>query len=56
MKIIFEEERINTAIMALNQLKVEGIQQAAILVSINNILREGTPLEEKTGKEEKEES
>ena len=41
IKIVFEEERINMALMLLNQIKVEGVQQAGFLVSINNILTKG---------------
>nr|WP_294021940.1 hypothetical protein [uncultured Lachnoclostridium sp.] len=38
IKIAFEEDNINMALMLLNQIKVEGVQQAGFLVSINNIL------------------
>ena len=41
MKIAFEEKDINMAIMMLNQIKVEGIQQASLMVAINNILVKG---------------
>ena len=41
MKIAFEENDMNMAIMMLNQIKVEGIQQASLLVAINNILAKG---------------
>ena len=41
MKIAFEEDKINMALMLLNQIKVEGVQQAQFLVSINNILTKG---------------
>lgn len=43
MKIAFEEDKINMALMLLNQIKVEGVQQAQFLVSINNILTKGEP-------------
>ncbi len=49
MQIVFEEKDINMAIMMLNQVKVEGIQQASLLVAINNILIKGE-------KEEQEEN
>lgn len=54
MKIAFEENDINMAIMMLNQIKVEGIQQASLMVAINNILIKGEPAEkaEKTAEEE----
>ncbi len=52
MKIVFEEERINMALVMLNKLKVEGIGQAGMLVSIHDILTQGEKLEE-NGKEEK---
>ena len=45
VKIAFEEEKINVVLMMMNQLKVEGIQQAGILVSMNNILTQGEKLE-----------
>ena len=41
IKIAFEEDNINMALMLLNQIKVEGVQQAGFLVSINNILTKG---------------
>jgi hypothetical protein len=46
MKIIFEEDDINMALMALNQLKVEGVNQAGILVAISNTLKKGKREEE----------
>lgn len=45
MKIAFEEDKINMALMLLNQIKVEGVQQAQFLVSINNILTKGECIE-----------
>ena len=50
MKIVFEEKDINMALMMMNQLKVEGIQQATMLVSIHNILNSGKRLEDKAEK------
>lgn len=35
------------ALMLLNQIKVEGVQQAGFLVSINNILTKGERIETK---------
>lgn len=57
MKIAFEENDINMAIMMLNQIKVEGIQQASLMVAINNILIKGEKVEpadkaERTAEEE----
>lgn len=57
MKIAFEENDINMAIMMLNQIKVEGIQQASLMVAINNILIKGEKVEpaekaEETAEEE----
>lgn len=49
IKIVFEEERINMALMLLNQIKVEGVQQAGFLVSINNILTKGERAENTEG-------
>lgn len=49
IKIAFEEEKLNMALMLLNQLRVEGIQQANFLVSINKILTNGEKVEEKGG-------
>ena len=46
VKIAFEEEKINMALMLLNQLRVEGIQQPNFLLSINNILTNGEKVEE----------
>ena len=46
VKIAFEEEKINMALMLLNQLRVERIQQANFLLSINNILTNGEKVEE----------
>ena len=45
IKIAFEEDNINMALMLLNQIKVEGVQQAGFLVSINNILTKGKRIE-----------
>ena len=45
MQISFEEKDINMAIMMLNQIKVEGIQQASLLVAVNNILIKGERIE-----------
>lgn len=39
--ICYEENQIQTAKMALNQLKVEGTQQARLLVLIDNVLNKG---------------
>lgn len=51
MKIAFEEDSINIVLMMINQLKVEGIQQAGLLVNINNLLTKGEKMEGK-GKED----
>lgn len=45
MKIVFEESDINTALIALNQLKVEGVTQAGILLTINRMLQNGERME-----------
>lgn len=45
MKIAFEEDKINMALMLLNQIKVEGVQQAGFLININNILTKGECIE-----------
>ena len=45
MQISFEEKDINMAIMMLNQIKVEGIQQASLLVAVNNMLIKGERIE-----------
>lgn len=47
MKIAFEEDKINIVLMMVNQLKVEGVQQAGLLVNINNLLTNGEKVEEK---------
>ena len=47
IKIAFEEDNINMALMLLNQIKVEGVQQAGFLVSINNILTKVERIETK---------
>lgn len=39
--IRYHEDQIQTAKMALNQLKVEGTQQARVLILIDNILNKG---------------
>lgn len=52
VKFVFEEEKINMALMILNQMRVEGIQQANFLLSINNILTSGVKVEEKEAEEE----
>lgn len=49
IKIAFEEEKINMALMLLNQIKVEGVQQAGFLVSINNMLTKGERIETQEG-------
>ena len=46
MKIVYEESDIGMALMALNQLKVEGVQQAGLLITINNTLNKGGKGEE----------
>lgn len=48
MKIIFEENDINTALIALNQLKVEGVTQAGILLTINRMLQNGEKMDTMT--------
>jgi hypothetical protein len=48
MKIVFEESDINTALIALNQLKVEGVTQAGILLTINRMLQNGESMESET--------
>lgn len=57
MKLVFEEDKINIVLMMVNQLRVEGVQQAGLLVNINNLLTNGEKVEEnKTeNKDEKEE-
>ena len=45
MKIVFEESDINTALIALNQLKVEGVTQAGILLTINRMLQNGVKMD-----------
>ena len=47
MKIAFEEDKINIVLMMVNQLRVEGVQQAGLLVNINNLLTNGEKVEEK---------
>lgn len=46
MKVVYEESDIGMVLMALNQLKVEGVQQAGILVTISNMLNKGEKVEE----------
>ena len=48
MKIVFEESDINTALIALNQLKVLGVSQAGILLTINRMLQNGERMESET--------
>ena len=48
MKIVFAESDINTALIALNQLKVEGVTQAGILLTINRMLQNGERMESET--------
>ena len=45
MQISFEEKDINMAIMLLNQINVEGIQQASLLVAVNTIVLKGERIE-----------
>ena len=45
MKIAFEEDKINMALMLLNQIRVEGVQQAGFSININNILTKGECIE-----------
>lgn len=49
MKIAFEEDKINMALMLLNQIRVEGVQQAGFLININNILTKGECIETQEG-------
>lgn len=55
VKIAFEEDKINMVLMLMNQIKVEGVQQAGFLVSMNNILTKGEKVESKDGAESKKE-
>ncbi len=48
MKIVFEESDINTALIALNQLNVVGVNQAGILLTINRMLQNGERMESVT--------
>lgn len=48
MKIVFEERDINTALIALNQLNVVGVNQAGILLTINRMLQNGERMESVT--------
>ena len=52
VKIAFEEAKINMVLMLMNQLRVEGVQQAGYLVSMNNILTKGEKVEPKEKVEE----
>ena len=52
VKIAFEEEKNNMVLMRMNQLRVEGVQQAGYLVSMNNILTKGEKVEPKEKVEE----
>ena len=45
IKIAFEEDKINMALLLLNQIRVDGVQQAGILININNILTKGECIE-----------
>lgn len=56
VKIAFEEEKINMVLMLMNQLRVEGVQQAGYLVSMNNILTKGEKVEPKEKVEETKKS
>lgn len=49
IKIAFEEDKINMALMLLNQIRVEGVQQAGFLININNILTKGECIETQEG-------
>lgn len=51
MTIAFDEEKINMVLMMMEQIKVEGVRQAGLLVSMNNILTKGKKVEpqEKAG-------
>lgn len=44
-KIAFDEEKINMVLMMMEQIKVEGVRQAGLLVSMNNILTQGKKVE-----------
>nr|WP_317439003.1 hypothetical protein [uncultured Enterocloster sp.] len=46
MKVVYEESDIGMALMALNQMKVEGVQQAGLLITISNTLNKGVKMEE----------
>lgn len=54
MKLVFEEDKINIVLMMVNQLRVEGVQQAGLLVNINNLLTNGEKVEEKEEEKTKE--
>lgn len=56
MKLVFDEDKINIVLMMVNQLRVEGVQQAGLLVNINNLLTNGEKVEEnKTENKDKKE-
>ena len=56
MKLVFDEDKINIVLMMVNQLRVEGVQQAGLLVNINNLLTNGEKEEEnKTENKDKKE-
>lgn len=46
MKIEFEEEKINMVLLMLNQLQVKGVEQAQLVVAMNNTLHEGKAVQE----------
>lgn len=56
MKLVFDEDKINIVLMMVKQLRVEGVQQAGLLVNINNLLTNGEKVEEnKTENKDKKE-
>lgn len=56
MKLVFDEDKINIVLMMVNQLRVEGVQQAGLMVNINNLLTNGEKVEEnKTENKDKKE-
>lgn len=50
-QITFDEEKINIVLMMMEQLRIEGVRQASLLVNMHNILTGGKKAEsqEKTG-------
>ena len=49
MKVVFEAEKINMALLMLDKIRVQGVEQSKLIVAIYNTLSSGEELEMQDG-------